>query len=87
MQFLGNYSHSSRCNEQHLKVFEMQGLQWKKLCGACTDEALAMLGCKSGFQMKVKARKWDGMDVGTGGEQEKALVPLKSEFLFKYSFL
>ena len=27
-----------------------------KLCGVCTDGAPAMLGCKSGFQMKVKEK-------------------------------
>ncbi|KAG8234627.1 hypothetical protein J437_LFUL014203 [Ladona fulva] len=30
------------------------GLQWKNLCGVCTDEAPAMLGSRSGFQTKVK---------------------------------
>ena len=36
--------------------FDIEGLQWEKLCGACTDGAPAMLGCKSGFQMKVKEK-------------------------------
>ena len=30
--------------------------------------------------MKVKESKCDGMDVGTGGEQQEALVPLDSKF-------
>jgi hypothetical protein len=29
-------------------------LQWKNVCGVCTDGAPAMLGSKSGFQTKVK---------------------------------
>ena len=62
------------------KFYQRQGLQWEKLCGVCTDGALAMLECKSGFQMKVKERKCDDIDVGTGGEQQEALVPLNSEF-------
>ena len=62
------------------KFYKTQGLQWEKLCGVCMDGALAMLGCKSGFQMKVKERKCNGMDVGTGGEQREALVPMDSEF-------
>ena len=61
------------------KFYETQGLQWGKLCSVCTDGALAMLGCKSGFQMYVKERKCNGMDVGTGGEQQEALVPLDSK--------
>ena len=36
--------------------FDIEGLQWKKLCGVCTDGAPAWLGCKSGFQMKVKKK-------------------------------
>ena len=36
--------------------FDIEGLQWEKLCGVCTDGAPAMLGCKSGFQMKVKEK-------------------------------
>ena len=38
------------------KFFETEGLQWEKLCGVCTDGAPAMLGSKSGFQMKVKEK-------------------------------
>ena len=38
------------------KLFETQVLQWEKLCGVCTDGAPAMLGCKSGFRMKVKEK-------------------------------
>ena len=38
------------------EFFETEGLQWKKLCGICTDRALAMLGSKSGFQIKVKEK-------------------------------
>ena len=34
--------------------FDIEDLQWEKLCGVCRDGAPAMLGCKSGFQMKVK---------------------------------
>ena len=36
--------------------FDIEGLQWEKLCGVCTDGAPAMLGYKSGFQMKVKEK-------------------------------
>ena len=36
--------------------FDIEGLQWEKLCGVCTDGAPTMLGCKSGFQMKVKEK-------------------------------
>ena len=36
--------------------FDIEGLQWEKLCGVCTDGAPAMLGCKSSFQMKVKEK-------------------------------
>ncbi|XP_076806902.1 zinc finger BED domain-containing protein 5-like [Clavelina lepadiformis] len=38
------------------KFFETEGIQWEKLCGVCTDGAPAMLGSKSGFQMKVKEK-------------------------------
>ena len=36
--------------------FDIEGLQWEKLCSVCIDGAPAMLGCKSGFQMKVKEK-------------------------------
>ena len=36
--------------------FDIEGLQWEKLCGVCTDGAPAMLECKFGFQMKVKEK-------------------------------
>ena len=36
--------------------FDIEDLQWEKLWGVCTDGAPAMLGCKSGFQMKVKKK-------------------------------
>ena len=61
------------------KFYEKQGLQWEKLCGVCTDGVLAMLRCKSGFQIKIKERKYNGMDVGIGGEQQEALLPLDSK--------
>ena len=38
------------------EFFETEGLQWEKLCGACTDGAPAMLESKSGFQMKVEEK-------------------------------
>ena len=38
------------------EFFETEGLQWEKLCGVCTDGTQAMLGSKSGFQMKVKEK-------------------------------
>ncbi|KAG8235101.1 hypothetical protein J437_LFUL015528 [Ladona fulva] len=34
--------------------FESNGLQWKNLCGVCTDGAPAILRSRSGFQTKVK---------------------------------
>ena len=34
--------------------FEEHSIEWKRLCGVCTDGAPAMLGCKSGFQALVK---------------------------------
>ena len=34
--------------------FKEHSIEWKKLCGVCTDGAPAMLGCKSGFQSLVK---------------------------------
>ncbi|XP_026475942.1 zinc finger BED domain-containing protein 5-like [Ctenocephalides felis] len=40
---------------QTLKEFiEKNGLDWLKLVGICTDEALAMMGVRSGFQSLVK---------------------------------
>ena len=38
------------------EIFETEGLQWEKLCGVCMDGAPAMLGSKSGFQIKVKEK-------------------------------
>ena len=38
------------------ELFETEGLQWEKLFGVCTDEARAMLGRKSGFQIKAKEK-------------------------------
>lgn len=35
--------------------FEAAQIQWKNVCGVCTDGAPSMLGVKSGFQAKVKA--------------------------------
>ena len=40
------------------EFFETEGLQWGKLCGVCMDGALAMLGSKSAFQMKVKEKSY-----------------------------
>ena len=34
--------------------FGLHGLNWENLCGVCTDGAPAMLGCRSGFQQRVK---------------------------------
>ena len=34
--------------------FNLAKLQWKNLCGICTDGAPAMLGSHSGFQKKIK---------------------------------
>ena len=34
--------------------FKEHSIECEKLCGACTDGAPAMLGCKSGFQSLVK---------------------------------
>ena len=36
--------------------FDTEGLQWNKLCEICTDAAPAMLGSRSRFQTKVKAK-------------------------------
>ena len=36
--------------------FDTEGLEWNKLCGICTNGAPAMLGSRSGFQTKVKAK-------------------------------
>uniref|UniRef100_A0A8C0JE03 Uncharacterized protein n=1 Tax=Chelonoidis abingdonii TaxID=106734 RepID=A0A8C0JE03_CHEAB len=34
--------------------FESNGIEWKNLCGICTNGAPAMMGARSGFQQKVK---------------------------------
>ena len=34
--------------------FTTEGLAWSSLCGVCSDGALAMLGCRSGFVALVK---------------------------------
>ncbi|XP_076344197.1 protein FAM200C-like isoform X1 [Tachypleus tridentatus] len=34
--------------------FQDKDLQWENMCGVCTDGAPAMLGSKSGFQLRVK---------------------------------
>ncbi|XP_039264593.2 protein FAM200C-like [Styela clava] len=40
---------------EKLKIFfESANLEWKRVCGVCTDGAPAMLGPRSGFQKKVK---------------------------------
>nr|XP_039264593.1 zinc finger BED domain-containing protein 5-like [Styela clava] len=40
---------------EKLKIFfESANLEWKRVCGVCTDGAPAMLGSRSGFQKKVK---------------------------------
>ena len=36
--------------------FDSSGLEWKKMCGVCTNGAPAMLGSKSGFQTRVKEK-------------------------------
>ena len=36
--------------------FQQNGIEWKNLCGICTDGAPAMLGSRSGFQRPVKNR-------------------------------
>ena len=36
--------------------FQENGIEWKNLCGICTDGAPAMLGSRSGFQKLVKDR-------------------------------
>ena len=42
--------------ENIFTFFDTEGLQWNKLCGICTDGARAMLGSRSGFQTKMKAK-------------------------------
>ena len=37
--------------------FDMEGLEWNKVCGICTDGAKAMLGTKLGFQAKAVVLK------------------------------
>ena len=34
--------------------FQYEDLQWENVCVVCTDRAPAMLGSKSGFQLRVK---------------------------------
>ena len=34
--------------------FDKENISWASLCGVCTDDAPAILGAKSGFQMLVK---------------------------------
>ena len=36
--------------------FDMEGLEWNKVCGICTDGAPTMLVSRSGFQAKVKEK-------------------------------
>ena len=36
--------------------FESENLEWKNLADYCTDGALSMLGCHSGFQASVKRK-------------------------------
>ena len=36
--------------------FQENTIEWKNLCGVCTDGAPAMLGSRSGFQKLVKDR-------------------------------
>ena len=31
------------------RFFEAHGIRWEHVIGVCTDDALAMLGCRSGF--------------------------------------
>ena len=42
--------------EKIFTFFDTEGLQWNELCGICTDGAPAMLGSRSGFQTKIKAK-------------------------------
>lgn len=43
--------------------FDREGLEWKNLCGTCTDGAPAMLGRKSGFQAFVREQGADVLSV------------------------
>ena len=47
---------SEDVTEKISTFFDTEGLQWNKLHGICTDSAQAMLGSRSGFQTKVKAK-------------------------------
>ena len=47
---------SKDVNEKISTFFDTEGLQWNELCGICTDGAPAMLGSRSGFQTKMKAK-------------------------------
>ena len=53
---LKTITNSEDVTEKISIFFDIEGLQWNKLCGICTDGPPAMLGSRSGFQTKVKAK-------------------------------
>ena len=61
------------------------GLDWKNLCAICSDGAPAMLGCRSGFQARVKAQVGDVMSlhcmIHRHALASKTLPPLLSDVM------
>ena len=53
---MNSFTKSEDVTEKIFTFFDAEGLQWNKLCGTCTDDALAMLDSMLGFQTKVKAK-------------------------------
>ena len=77
---------------KQIKLFEKvnaffidNGLDWKNLCAICTDGAPAMLGCRSGFQARVKAQVGDVMSlhcmIHRHALASKTLPPLLSDVM------
>ena len=63
------------------RFFEAHSIRWEHVIGVCTDGALAMLGCRSGFQTLVKEKSPDATGTYCTIHRQALMVKIMSDEL------